>query len=66
MQSLRKIPKKPNSCSLKVHWLTYLFKPLTFIHILRTGINFIGQDCYAVDWAKKGPNPVSACYVENS
>jgi hypothetical protein len=66
MQSLSKIINKPMFSSLKLNWLTYFFIPLTFVLILRNGINFIGQDHYAIAWAKKWPKPESVYSVENS
>jgi hypothetical protein len=66
MRSLIKIFKKPIFSSSKLNWLTYLFIPIVFVLILRNGINFIGQDYYAIEWAKKWPKPVSVYSVENS
>jgi hypothetical protein len=66
MQSLSKITNKPIFSSLKLNWLTYFFIPLTSVLILRNGINFIGQDYYAIEWAKKWPKPDSVYSVENS
>jgi hypothetical protein len=47
------------------NWFTYVYIPLFFVLVLRNGINFIGQDYYAIEWAKKWPNPVSTYSVEN-
>ena len=66
MQELIKILRKPVFRSSKLNWLTYLYLPIAFTIILRNGINFIGQDYYAIEWAKKWPKPVSVYSVENS
>ena len=47
-------------------WLTYVFFPITFILVLRNGINFWGYDKYALEWVKLWPKPASVFSVENA
>ena len=65
MHALTKNFKKPIFNSLEWNWVTYVYIPIIFVLTLRNGINFIGKDYYAIEWAKKWPKPVSIYSVEN-
>lgn len=43
-----------------------MFIPLFLVIIFRNGINFIGYDYYAIEWARQWPKPISVYSVENS
>jgi hypothetical protein len=66
MKSLRSYSARQLFTNSRLSWLTILFIPVFFVLILRNGINFIGQDYYALDWAKKWPIPTSTYSVENA
>lgn len=52
--------------SSELIWLNYPFLWLFVILVLRNGINFWGYDKYALEYAKKWPEPVSVFSVESS
>ena len=66
MKNLKSISNRPLFSSSRLNWLTLFFIPVFIALIFRNGINFIGQDYYALDWAKKWPKPTSIYSVENA
>lgn len=66
MIKFRALLHKPVVTLTRFQWLTYVFFPITFILVLRNGINFWGYDKYALEWVKVWPNPASVFSVENA
>ena len=66
MKNLKSISNRPLFNSSRLNWLTLFFIPVFIALIFRNGINFIGQDYYALGWAKEWPKPTSTYSVENA
>ena len=66
MQNLREVSAKPIFSNFRLKWLPFYFIPVFFLIVLRNGINFIGQDYYALEWANEWPEPISIYSVENA
>lgn len=66
MQNSQGLSAKPEFNALGFRWLPIYFIPVIFLIVLRNGINFIGQDHYALDWANEWPEPTSTYSVENA